>query len=75
VGTGCQAAFEGQATVLVKRRFLLGWLRRPDGFVLAFLERSAFEKGDFLLEDRDVTRDLNVLSHHIRKPKEIVGAP
>jgi hypothetical protein len=66
--------FESEATVLVKRRLLLRGMGYADGFVLAFLEWPAFEKGDFLLEDRDVTRDLNVLSHCIRKPQEIIGA-
>ncbi len=75
MGTGRQTTFDGQTTVLVKQRLLLGWLGYTDGFVLAFLERSAFEKGDFFLKDPGVTRDLNVLSHCIRKPQEIIGAP
>src|SRR3990170_588680 len=61
--------------MLVERCFILRLLGRPDGFVLAFLERSAFEKPHPFLEDLDVTGDLDVLSHRVRKPQEVIGAP
>jgi len=38
------------------------------------LKRTAFEKSDLFLENRNVARDTDIIGRHIRKPQKVIRA-
>ena len=62
----CETLVEGPCAVLDKEFVLFGYGGLKEGFVLALVQRWPLEEGNRLVQDVEITCDLDVVGDNIR---------